>query len=86
MRRILLLVTVAAMMALMAVVTAAPALAIPPHVHNFTPPGQDESHQIALGTGTCTSNPNGLNNFHENVHTKSTHPLSGNITATPLTC
>ncbi len=35
MRRILLLVTVAAMMAVMAVVTAAPALAIPPHAHYF---------------------------------------------------
>jgi hypothetical protein len=68
------------------VTTAAPALAIPPHAHFFTPPGQDESHQIARGTGTCTSNPNGLNNFHENVHTNPNHPLSGNITAQPLVC
>ena len=85
MRRILLLVTVAAMMALMAVVTAAPALAIPPHVHNFTPPGQDESHQIARGTA-CNANPRALDNFHENVHTNPNHPQSGNITADPVTC
>jgi hypothetical protein len=84
MRKLLLILATAGLLCL---TTAAPALAqIPPHEHFFTPPGQDESHQIALGTGTCTSNPNGLNNLHENVHTKSTHPLSGNITATPLAC
>jgi hypothetical protein len=67
--------------------TAAPALAqIPPHEHFFTPPGQDEPHQIARGTGTCESNLIALNNFHENVHTNPDHPLSGNITAVPLAC
>jgi hypothetical protein len=81
------LLSILATAGLLCVTTAAPALAqIPPHEHFFTPPGQDEDHQIAKGTGTCISNPNGLNNFHEKVHTKSTHPLSGNITATPLTC
>ena len=67
--------------------TAAPALAqIPPHEHFFTPPGQEEPRQIARGTGTCSSNPTALNNFHENVHTSPDHPQSGNITATPLAC
>ena len=67
--------------------TAAPALAqIPPHEHFFTPPGQEEPRQIARGTGTCSSTPTALNNFHENVHTNPDHPQSGNITATPLVC
>jgi len=67
--------------------TAAPALAqIPPHEHFFTPPGQEDSQQIARGTGTCESNLIALNNFHENVHTNPDHPLSGNITAVPLEC
>ena len=67
--------------------TAAPALAqIPPHEHFFTPPGQEDSQQIARGTGTCESNLIALNNFHENVHTNPDHPLSGNITAVPLVC
>jgi hypothetical protein len=71
----------------LSVSTAAPALAqIPPHEHFFTPPGQDEAHQIARGTGSCSSNLIALNNFHENVHTNPNHPLSGNITAQPLTC
>ena len=84
MRKLLLiLATVGAL----GITTAAPALAqIPPHEHFFTPPGQDEPHQIARGTGTCSSNLIALNNFHENVHTNLDHPLSGNITATPLVC
>jgi hypothetical protein len=71
--------------------TAAPALAqIPPHSHSFTPPGQDEPHQIARGTGTRESNQTALNNFHENVHTNPDHPLGigdrNLITATELDC
>ena len=84
MRKLLLIL---AMAGVLSVTTALPALAqIPPHEHFFTPPGQEESHQIARGTGTCESNLTALNNFHENVHTNLDHPLSGNITATPLVC
>ena len=88
MRKLLLIVATAGVLS---VTTAAPALAqIPPHSHSLTPPGQDEPHQIARGTGTCESNPNALNNFHENVHTNPDHPLgtggSDSITATPLDC
>ena len=76
-----------AMAGVLCVTTAAPALAqIPPHEHFFTPPGQEEPHQIARGTGTCESNLTALNNFHENVHTNPDHPLSGDITAVPLVC
>ena len=84
MRKLLLIL---AMAGVLSVTTAVPALAqIPPHEHFFTPPGQEEPHQIARGTGTCESNLIALNNFHENVHTNPDHPLSGNITATPLVC
>ncbi len=84
MRKLLLIL---AMAGVLSVTTALPALAqIPPHEHFFTPPGQEEPHQIARGTGTCESNLIALNNFHENVHTNPDHPLSGNITATPLVC
>ncbi len=84
MRKLLLIL---AMAGVLSVTTAVPALAqIPPHEHFFTPPGQEEPHQIARGTGTCESNLTALNNFHENVHTNPDHPLSGNITATPLVC
>jgi hypothetical protein len=84
MRKLLLIL---AMAGVLSVTTAVPALAqIPPHEHFFTPPGQEEPHQIARGTGTCESNLIALNNFHENVHTNPDHPLSENITATPLVC
>ena len=88
MRKLLLIVATAGVLS---VTTAAPALAqIPPHSHDFTPPGQDEPHQIARGTGTCESNQTALNNFHENVHTNPDHPLgtegSDSITATQLQC
>jgi hypothetical protein len=84
MRKLLLIL---AMAGVLSVTMAVPALAqIPPHEHFFTPPGQEEPHQIANGTGTCESNLTALNNFHENVHTNPDHPLSGNITATPLVC
>jgi hypothetical protein len=88
MRKLLLILATAGALC---VTTAAPALAqIPPHSHSFTPPGQDESHQIARGTGTCESNQTALNNFHENVHTNPDHPLGigdrNLITATQLQC
>ncbi len=88
MRKLLLILATAGALS---VATAAPALAqIPPHAHFLTPPGQDEAHQIARGTGTCSSNPLALNNFHENVHTNPNHPLGTGdrnlITATPLVC
>jgi hypothetical protein len=84
MRKLLLILATAGVLS---VTTAVPALAqIPPHEHFFTPPGQEDQQQIARGTGTCSSNLTALNNFHENVHTNPDHPLSGNITATPLVC
>jgi hypothetical protein len=84
MRKLLLILATAGVLS---VITAVPALAqIPPHEHSFTPPGQDEPHQIARGTGRCDSNPRALNNFHENVHTNPDHPRSGDIEATPLVC
>jgi hypothetical protein len=91
MKKLLLILATAGVLS---VTTAVPALAqIPPHSHSFTPPGQDESHQIARGTGTCESNPTALNNFHENVHTDvddPVHPLGiggrNLITADELSC
>jgi len=71
MRRILLLVTVAALMAAMtAVMAAGPAMAqlTVPHEHTLTVPGTGEEHQIAGGTGKCGANLTALNNVHSNVH------------------
>ena len=86
MRKLLLILATAGVLS---VTSAAPALAqqlTEPHQHFFTPPGQDEAHQIARGTGTCSANLTALNNFHENVHTNTDHPLSGSITAAPSDC
>jgi hypothetical protein len=90
MRKLLLILATAGVLS---VTTAAPALAqqlTEPHQHFFTPPGQDEAHQVARGTGTCSANLTALNNFHENVHlklaTNPDHPLSGNITAASSGC
>ena len=88
MKRILLLVTVALVLAVLAVVSAGPAMAqlTEPHQHELTVPGTGEEHQIARGTGKCGANLTALNNFHSNVHTNPDHPLSGNITAAPTEC
>jgi hypothetical protein len=87
-KRILLLVTVALVLAVLAVVSAGPAMAqlTEPHQHELTVPGTGEEHQIARGTGKCGANLTALNNFHSNVHTNPDHPLSGNITAAPTEC
>ena len=84
MKRLVLILATAGVLSMTA---AAPALGqIGPHEHFFTPPGQEEEHQIARGTGECDSNNRALNNFHENVHTNPDHPQSGNIRAEELDC
>jgi hypothetical protein len=88
-RRLLLLVTVALVMAAMtAVMAAGPVLAqelTEPHQHELAVPGTGEEHQIAGGTGKCDANLTALNNFHSNVHTNPDHPRSGDISAAPTT-
>ncbi len=68
-RRILLLVTVALVIA--AVMAAGPAMAqllTEPHQHTLSVPGTGEPQPIAGGTSTCEANLTALNNFHSNVH------------------
>ncbi len=71
-RRLLLLVTVALVLAAMtAVMAAGPVMAQEldkPHQHVLTVPGTGEEQPIAGGTGECGANLTALNNFHSNVH------------------
>ena len=66
MRRILLLFTVALVMAAMMAFSALPALAVPPHEHFLSTPGT--TTEVAGGIG-CAAHEPGFTNFHENVHT-----------------
>jgi hypothetical protein len=71
MRRLLLLVTVALVLAVLAVMAAGPVLAqelTEPHQHFLTVPGTGEEQQVAGGTGECESNLTALNEVHSNVH------------------
>ena len=68
MKRILLLVTLAVLMAAMLAVSALPAIAQPPpHRHFLTTP-QGTTHEIAGGIA-CAAHQPAFTNFHENVHT-----------------
>ena len=68
MRRLLLLFTVALVMAALMVFSALPALAqiIPPHEHFLTTPAG--THEVAGGVG-CAAHQPGFTNFHQKVHT-----------------
>lgn len=89
MRRIILLATVALLMAALMAMSALPALAnhgtgpapnVPPHQH-YLITGNEKV--VRVGPNVC-ANPNnqlGFNNFHHNVHVNPTHPT--NVRATP---
>ena len=68
MRRILLLVTAAMLVAAMVVATAGPAMAqLPPHRHLLTTPGAED---VEIFQGFCrgAAPQRALENVHENVH------------------
>jgi hypothetical protein len=67
MKRIMVLMTVVALMVAMIAISALPALAVPPHQHFLTPANGEE---LAVGPQVCT-NPEtqlGFDEFHLNVH------------------
>jgi hypothetical protein len=67
MRRILVLMTVVALLVAMMAISALPALAVPPHQHFLTPANGVE---LTVGPQVCT-NPvtqTGFDQFHNNVH------------------
>jgi hypothetical protein len=70
MRRILLLLTAAMLVAVMAVATAGPAMAqdVPPHRHLLNPPGPNENVEIFQGFCRGAAPQRALENVHENVH------------------
>jgi hypothetical protein len=66
MRRLLLLLTVALVMAAIMAFSALPALAqVPPHQHFLTTPAG--THEVAGGIA-CAAHEPAFTNFHENVH------------------
>jgi hypothetical protein len=69
MRRMLLLLTAAMLVAVMAVATAGPAMAqVPPHRHLLDPPGPNENVEIFQGFCREAAPQGALENVHENVH------------------
>ncbi len=67
MRRILLLLTAAMLVAVMAVATAGPAMALNPHRHLLTTPGTED---VEIFQGYCRGDApeRALENVHENFH------------------
>ena len=77
MRRIMMLVVVALVMAAMMAVGALPALAddVPRHQHYLV---TEKGKVVRVGPNVC-ANPNaqqGFNNFHHNVHVEPDHPAN----------